>query len=78
MGVACGPLALSGLMSNVWAVLIDPSLDCPVDYYKSVHSTGIAAGNTSNFYSKFCHMHLGKDDKQTISNIFSEYIDKTP
>ncbi len=78
MGVAGGPLALSGLMSNVWTIMIDRSLDYPIDYYNSVYSTGVVAGKAPNFYSKSCHMHLGKDDKQTISNIFSEYIDKTP
>lgn len=70
MGVACGPLVLSGLMSKVWTVMIDRSLDYLFDYYNSICSTGVVAGKAPNFYNKSCHMHLGKDDKQTIFNIF--------
>jgi len=78
MGVACGPLAISGLLDSVWTVMIDRSLDYPEEYYRNVYSTGVVPGQPPNFYSRSCHMFLAKDDAQTISNIFSKYVGRTP
>ncbi len=74
MGVACGPLVLSGLMENVLTIMIDRSLDYPADYLESIRSnTGVIAGERPNFYSNSCHFHLGKDNKETIWKLFREY-----
>ena len=36
MGVTCGPLAISGLMENVWTIMIDRTHDLPKDYAKNL------------------------------------------
>ena len=73
MGVTCGPLAISGLMENVWTIMIDRTLDYPKDYAKDLISWGQVPGKPPPFYSKHCHCHLGKDDKQTILDTFNKY-----
>lgn len=76
MGVACGPLGISGLMENVWTIMIDRTLDYPAGYAKNLISNGNFPGRVPSFYSKHCHYHLGKDDKQTILDIFNQYDDE--
>ena len=71
MGVACGPLVISGLMENVWTIMIDRTLDYPKDYAKNLVSHGHYPGKVPIFYSKHCHYHLGKDDKQTILDLLT-------
>lgn len=78
MGVACGPLTISGLLPNVWTVMIDRSLDYPEDYRKNVYSTGMTPGCAPQFYSKNCSFFHGKDDVSTLNEIFSKYIGKMP
>lgn len=74
MGVACGPLGISGLMEKVHTVMIDRSLDYPAHYLAGICShTGVIPGEKPNFYSNSCHFYLGKDDKETILKIFNEY-----
>lgn len=74
MGVACGPLAISGLMDKVWTVMIDRSLDYPADYLEGIGSrTGVLPGARPAFYSSTCRFYLGRDDKQTILKLFNEY-----
>ncbi|MDB4078029.1 hypothetical protein N9509_01275 [Amylibacter sp.] len=73
MGVACGPLVISGLMENVWTIMIDRTLDYPKDYAKDLIAYGHFPGKVPIFYSKHCHYHLGKDDKQTILDTFNKY-----
>jgi len=76
MGVASGPLAISGLLNNVWTVMIDRSLDYPEDFYKTCYSTGVLPGKVPNFYSNTCQFYLGRDDASTLLKIFNEYVDK--
>ncbi|MDC1243089.1 hypothetical protein N8Z86_03065 [Amylibacter sp.] len=76
MGVACGPLAISGLMENVWTIMIDRTLDYPKRYAEDLISNGHFPGKVPTFYSKHCHYHLGKDDKQTILDTFNKYAKK--
>lgn len=76
MGVACGPLAISGLMENVWTIMIDRTRDLPKDYAKNLILAGQTPGKPPPFYSKHCHYHLGKDDKQTILDAFNKYAKK--
>ena len=76
MGVACGPLAISGLMENVWTIMIDRTLDYPKDYAQNAISWGHFPGKVPIFYSKHCHYHLGKDDKQSIMDSFNKYAKK--
>ena len=77
MGVACGPLAISGLMENVWTIMIDRTLDYPKRYAEDLISNGDFPGKVPTFYSKHCHFHLGKDDKQTILDTFNKYAKET-
>ena len=76
IGVACGPLAISGLMENVWTIMIDRTPDLPKDYAKNLILWGQTPGKPPPFYSKHCHYHLGKDDKQTIMDSFNKYAKK--
>ena len=76
MGVACGPLAISGLMENVWTIMIDRTLDYPKDYAQGLISWGHFPGKVPIFYSKHCHYYLGKDDKQSIMDSFNKYAKK--
>lgn len=74
MGVASGPLVISGLMRNPLTIMIDRSSDYPSDYLQVIRSnTGVIPGERPAFYSESCHFHLGKDDKQTIWKLFREY-----
>jgi hypothetical protein len=75
MGVACGPLAISGFMEPVLTIMIDRSLDYPVDYLEGIVSSGITPGETPNFYSSSCRFYLGQDNKETILKLFNEYVD---
>ena len=76
MGVACGPLGISGLMENVWTIMIDRTLDYPKRYAENLISNGFFPGKVPTCYSKHCHYHLGKDDKQTILDAFNKYAKK--
>jgi len=76
MGVACGPMIISGLMENVWTIMIDRTLDYPKDYAEDLISWGHFPGKVPIFYSKHCYYHLGKDDKQTIMDSFNKYAKK--
>jgi hypothetical protein len=76
MGVICGPLIISGLMENVLTIVIDRTLDYPKDYAENLILNGNFPGKVPSFYSKHCHFHLGKDDKQTIIDIFNQYAQK--
>jgi hypothetical protein len=73
IGVACGPLAISALIADVWTIMIDRSLDYPENYLENIKSVGVIPGKTPNFYSNKCHFYLGKDDKETILKIFNTY-----
>jgi hypothetical protein len=74
MGVACGPLVLSGLMGHVLTIMIDRSLDYPAEYLAIIRAnTGVIPGERPNFYSSSCHFHLGKDDRETIRKLFREH-----
>ena len=74
MGVVCGPLAISGLMDNVWTVMIDRSLEYPADYHDSCYKySGVEPGKTPQFYSKSCHFYLGVDDLESLLRIFNKY-----
>jgi hypothetical protein len=76
MGVACGPLEISGLMDKVWTVVIDRSSDYPKDYLQNLYCNGLVQGQAPNFFSKTCRFYLGKDDSETILNIFNFYTVK--
>jgi len=76
MGVACGPLVISGLMENVWTIMIDRTLDYPKRYAEDLISMGYFPGKVPTLFSKHCHYHLGKDDKQTITDAFNKYAKK--
>ena len=76
MGVICGPLAISALMENVLTIIIDRTLDYPRDYAENALSHGSFPGKVPTLYSKDCHFHLGKDDKQTIMNCFNKHAEK--
>lgn len=73
MGVACGPLAISGLLEGTRTVMIDRSLDYPTDYLASILSVGVTPGERIGFYNSSCHFVLGKDNKETISKLFDFY-----
>lgn len=76
MGVACGPLAISGLMDRVHTIMIDRSLDYPDDYLDGItSSTGVVPGKSPGFYSGSCHFYLGKDNKETILRLFNEFVE---
>ena len=75
MGVASGPLAISGLMEQVRTIMIDRSLDYPADYLDGILACGVTPGKRHNFYSSSCHFYLGKDNKETILKLFNEYAD---
>ena len=72
MGVASGPLGISGLMEEAHTIMIDRSLDYPDDYLAGFRAGGIVPGRAPNFYSSSCHFYLGKDDKETILKLFNE------
>ena len=76
MGVICGPLTISALMENVLTIMIDRTLDYPRDYAENTLSHGSIPGKVPTLYSKDCHFHLGKDDKQTIMNCFNKHAKK--
>ena len=76
MGVICGPLVISAIMENVLTIMIDRTLDYPNDYAQMAISAGAFPGKVPTFYSKYCHYHLGKDDKQTIMEAFNKYAKK--
>lgn len=76
MGVICGPLVISALIENVLTIMIDRTLDYPKDYAKNAISAGYFPGKVPHFYSKHCHYHLGRDDKQTIMDTFNKYAQK--
>ena len=73
MGVACGPLAISGLMAGVVTVMIDRSLDYPKDYLDGLLKNGLVPGQAPAFYSTDCHFHLGIDDERTLLEAFRQY-----
>lgn len=73
MGVLCGPMVISALIENVITIMIDRTLDYPQDYARNAISMGHYPGKVPIFYSKNCHYHLGKDDKQTIMDNFNKY-----
>ena len=77
MGVACGPLVLSGLMENVWTVMIDRTLDYPKDYAANLLLAGHYPGKVPIFYSKHCRYHLGKDDTTSIIANFEKCSQET-
>ena len=72
MGVACGPLAISGLMDNVRTVMIDRTMDYPENYRTQILSHGHVPGKAPSFYPKSCQFYLGKDSKDIILNAFNE------
>lgn len=77
MGIACGPLAISGLLDKVHTVMIDRSQDYPDAYLENICSrTGITPGKAPGFYSGSCHFYLGTDDKETILKIFDEFVEQ--
>ena len=75
-GGYCGPLTISALMENVLTIMIDRTLDYPRRYAEDLISNGDFPGKVPTFYSKDCHFHLGKDDKQTILDTFNKYAKK--
>lgn len=75
MGVASGPLAISGLMEKVWTVMIDRTMDYPENYRTYILSNGNVPGKAPSFYSKSCQFYLGKDSKETILKLFNEYAE---
>lgn len=76
MGVACGPLAISGLMEKVCTVMIDHPLNYPAAYLEGWRASGsVPAGKRPSFYSNSCRFYLGKDNKETILKLFNEYAE---
>ena len=79
MGVVCGPLAISGLMEDVWTIMIDRSMEYPQEYYDSCYKySGIEPGIPPQFYSKNCHFYLGVDNKETILRLFNRFTIDRP
>lgn len=75
MGVVSGPLAISGLMDNVWTVMIDRTMDYPENYRAHIISNGNIPGKAPIFYSKLCRFHLGVDNKETILKLFNDCLE---
>lgn len=76
MGVTCGPLSISGIMAKPITIMIDRIFDCPADYREGIAADwGITPGEKPKFYSENCYFYPGKDDLETILEIFRAHSD---
>lgn len=74
MGVAGGPLAISGILENAITVMIYDPASFPADYLDSFYrTTGVVPGEGPAFYSPRCRFYHGSDNTETIRKAFDEY-----